>query len=104
VFLVGAYQEILGDLHNLFGDTHAVHVSLDERGNVVLDHVIKGDTVKEVLDYVEFDAEVLVRKLRQDVELAVREGKINYEESGRLLEFYEEGLNGYTYLEEPRDR
>ncbi len=104
VFLVGAYQEILGDLHNLFGDTHAVHVSLDERGNVVLDHVIKGDTVKEVLDYVEFDSEVLVRKLRHDVELAVREGRITYEESGRLLEFYEEGLNGYTYLEEPRDR
>ena len=76
VFLVGAYQEILGDLHNLFGDTHAVHVSLDERGNVVLDHVIKGDTVKEVLDYVEFDSEMLVRKLRHDVEHAVREGKI----------------------------
>ena len=76
VFLVGAYQEILGDLHNLFGDTHAVHVSLDERGNVVLDAVIKGDTVKEVLDYVEFDSDTLVRKLRHDVELAVREGKI----------------------------
>ena len=103
VFLVGAYQEILGDLHNLFGDTHAVHVSLDERGNVVLDAVIKGDTVKEVLDYVEFDADTLVRKLRHDVELAVREGRISYEESGRLLEFYEEGLQGYTYLEEPRE-
>jgi arginine decarboxylase len=99
VFLVGAYQEILGDLHNLFGDTHAVHVSLDEQGNVVLDHVIKGDTVKEVLDYVEFDAELLVKKLRHDVELAVREGKISFEESGRLLEFYEDGLHGYTYLE-----
>jgi arginine decarboxylase len=104
VFLVGAYQEILGDLHNLFGDTHAVHVSLDEGGNVVLDAVIKGDTVKEVLDYVEFDAATLVRKLRSDVELAVREGKINYEESGRLLEFYEEGLQGYTYLEDPKER
>ena len=104
VFLVGAYQEILGDLHNLFGDTHAVHVSLDKSGNVVLDAVIKGDTVREVLDYVEFDAETLVRKLRHDVELAVREGRITYEESGRLLEFYEEGLQGYTYLEEPRDR
>jgi arginine decarboxylase len=104
VFLVGAYQEILGDLHNLFGDTHAVHVSLDERGNVVLDAVIKGDTVREVLDYVEFDAEMLVRKLRHDVELAVREGRVTYEESGRLLEFYEEGLQGYTYLEEPRER
>jgi arginine decarboxylase len=104
VFLVGAYQEILGDLHNLFGDTHAVHVSLDKSGNVVLDAVIKGDTVREVLDYVEFDAETLVRKLRHDVELAVREGRVTYEESGRLLEFYEEGLQGYTYLEEPRDR
>jgi len=104
VFLVGAYQEILGDLHNLFGDTHAVHVSLDEQGNVVLDAVIKGDTVKEVLDYVEFDAETLVRKLRSDVELAVREGRISYAESGRLLEFYEEGLAGYTYLEDPKER
>ena len=104
VFLVGAYQEILGDLHNLFGDTHAVHVSLDERGSVVLDAVIKGDTVKEVLDYVEFDAETLVRKLRTDVELAVREGKISYEEAGRLLEFYEDGLQGYTYLEDPKER
>ena len=104
VFLVGAYQEILGDLHNLFGDTHAVHVSLDEAGSVVLDAVIKGDTVREVLDYVEFDAETLVRKLRQDVELAVREGRMTFEESGRLLEFYEDGLHGYTYLEEPRER
>jgi arginine decarboxylase len=104
VFLVGAYQEILGDLHNLFGDTHAVHVSLDDRGSVVLDAVIKGDTVKEVLDYVEFDPETLVRKLRTDVELAVREGKIGYEEAGRLLEFYEEGLQGYTYLEDPKER
>ena len=104
VFLVGAYQEILGDLHNLLGDTHAVHVSLDDRGSVVLDAVIKGDTVTEVLDYVEFDAATLVRKLRNDVELAVRQGKISYEESGRLLEFYEEGLQGYTYLEDPKDR
>ena len=60
VFLVGAYQEILGDLHNLFGDTHAVHVSLDEHGEARLDTLIKGDTVKEVLDYVEFDAETLL--------------------------------------------
>jgi arginine decarboxylase len=104
VFLVGAYQEILGDLHNLFGDTHAVHVSLDEGGNVVLDAVIKGDTVKEVLDYVEFDPNILVRKLRNDVELAVREGKISYEESGRFLQFYEDGLQGYTYLEDPKER
>ena len=92
VFLVGAYQEILGDLHNLLGDTHAVHVSLDATGEVVLDAVIKGDTVREVLDYVEFDAEALVAKLRADVETAVRAGRLDYEESGRLLQFYEDGL------------
>ena len=100
VFLVGAYQEILGDLHNLFGDTHAVHVSLDASGNVMLESVIKGDTVREVLDYVEFDADTLVRKLRDSVEAAVREGRVDFEESGRLLRFYENGLHGYTYLEE----
>jgi arginine decarboxylase len=104
VFLVGAYQEILGDLHNLFGDTHAVHVSLDASGGVVLESVIKGNTVKEVLDYVEFDAELLVRKLRDSVEAAVRDGRMDFEESGRLLRFYEDGLHGYTYLEDPSER
>ncbi|MGH9311554.1 MAG: biosynthetic arginine decarboxylase, partial [Vicinamibacterales bacterium] len=102
VFLVGAYQEILGDLHNLFGDTHAVHVSLDQSGNVMLESVIKGDTVREVLDYVEFDANTLVGKLRTDVELAVREGRLDFTEAGRLLQFYEDGLHGYTYLEDPK--
>jgi len=99
VFLIGAYQEILGDLHNLFGDTHAVHVSLDENGTVKLDALIKGDTVREVLDYVEFDAETLLGKLRTDVESAVRSGMIDYEGAGQLLRFYEDGLHGYTYLE-----
>ena len=104
VFLVGAYQEILGDLHNLFGDTHAVHVTLDDQGGVVLDEVVKGDTVKEVLDYVEFESEGLVNKLRADVESAVRESRIGFEEAGRLLRFYEDGLGGYTYLEDPNER
>jgi arginine decarboxylase len=104
VFLVGAYQEILGDMHNLFGDTHAVHVSLNEQGEVVLEEVVKGDTVREVLDYVEFEPELLVSKLRTDVEAAVREGRLSYEESGRLVRFYEEGLQGYTYLEDSRER
>jgi arginine decarboxylase len=103
VFLVGAYQEILGDLHNLFGDTHAVHVSLDESGNVRLESVIKGDTVREVLDYVEFDTDTLVRKLRDSVEAAVRDGRVDFEESGRMIRFYEDGLHGYTYLEEPSE-
>jgi len=104
VFLIGAYQEILGDLHNLFGDTHAVHVSLNDKQEVVLDAVIKGDTVKEVLDYVEFDVEHLLGKMRMDVEAAVRAGRLDYLESGRLLRFYEEGLHGYTYLEDPHER
>ena len=99
-FLVGAYQEILGDLHNLFGDTNAVHVSLDEKGDVILDAVIRGDTVREVLDYVQFNAKALLEQFRRDVETALREGRIGYEESGRLLRFYEDGLNGYTYLEQ----
>src|SRR5579872_4072518 len=99
-FLVGAYQEILGDLHNLFGDTNAVHVSLSEAGDVILDTVIRGDTVREVLDYVQFSSKTLLEEFRRDVEAALREGKIGYEESGRLLRFYEDGLNGYTYLEQ----
>jgi len=103
-FLVGAYQEILGDLHNLFGDTNAVHVSLNGNSEVVLDTVIKGDTVREVLDYVQFNAESLLSQFRRDVETALRAGRIGYEESGRLLRFYEEGLHGYTYLEDGRER
>jgi arginine decarboxylase len=103
-FLVGAYQEILGDLHNLFGDTNAVHVQLNKEGEVILDEVIKGDTVREVLNYVQYKAENLITRLRRDVETAVREGRVGYEESGRLLRFYEEGLHGYTYLEDPHVR
>jgi arginine decarboxylase len=103
-FLVGAYQEILGDLHNLFGDTNAVHVRLSPSGEVMLDEVIKGDTVREVLDYVQFKTDSLIARLRRSVEAAVREGRLGYEESGRLLRCYEEGLHGYTYLEEPHGR
>ncbi|HEX7376889.1 MAG TPA: biosynthetic arginine decarboxylase [Pirellulales bacterium] len=102
-FLLGAYQEILGDMHNLFGDTNAVHVSLDTNGSVVLETVIKGDTVREVLDYVEFEPEALVRKLRTDVEMAVRASRLDFQEAGRMLRFYEDGLHGYTYLEDVRN-
>jgi arginine decarboxylase len=103
-FLIGAYQEILGDLHNLFGDTNAVHVRLSETGEVLLDSVIKGDTVREVLNYVQFGADSLITKLRRDAETALREGRIGYEEAGHLLRFYEEGLHGYTYLEDVHER
>jgi arginine decarboxylase len=100
-FLIGAYQEILGDLHNLFGDTNTVHVDLLENGEVVLDSIIKGETVREVLDYVQFNGRELTDRLQMAVELAVRDGRISHEEAGRLVKFYEEGLNGYTYLEGP---
>jgi arginine decarboxylase len=103
-FLLGAYQEILGDLHNLFCDTNAVHVRLGPTGETILDSVIKGDTVREVLNYVQFSAESLVQQLRRDLEAALREGRLTYEESGSLLKFYEEGLNGYTYLEDVHEK
>src|SRR5579884_1526343 len=99
-FLLGAYQEILGDLHNLFGDTNAVHVSLDDDGELNLDAFIKGDTVREVLQYVQYSAEEMMAKMRKDVERAVRTGKVSLEESRQLLRFYESGLEGYTYLED----
>jgi arginine decarboxylase len=99
-FLLGAYQEILGDLHNLFGDTNAVQVSLDEHGDVVLETVVQGDTVRKVLNYVQYNSQTLLDEFRKDVELAVREQRVGYEEAGRLLKFYEDGLNGYTYLEQ----
>lgn len=99
-FLLGAYQEILGDLHNLFGDTNAVHVCFDEEGEVVLDGFIKGDTVREVLAYVQYNGDELTAKLRREVEKAVRAGKLTLNDSKQLLHFYESGLDGYTYLEE----
>jgi arginine decarboxylase len=98
-FLVGAYQEILGDLHNLFGDTHAVHVHLDSDGRPAIDTVVKGDTVREVLNYVQFSAEELAALFRKTVERAGRDGRISVTELGTLLHFYESGLEGYTYLE-----
>jgi arginine decarboxylase len=98
-FLLGAYQEILGDLHNLFGDTNAVHISLEEDGEIDLYAVIKGDTVREVLHYVQYSADELTASMRKDVERAMRMGKISLEESRQLLHFYESGLEGYTYME-----
>lgn len=103
-FLVGAYQEILGDLHNLFGDTNAVHVRLDCNNEVVVEAVIEGDKVSEVLQYVEFDPRVLMRQLRASVEQAIRESRIDDRQAGRLLRFYEAGLDGYTYLEDAHER
>ncbi len=100
-FLLGAYQEILGDLHNLFGDTNAVHIHQDENGEVIIDEVIKGDTVREVLAYVQYSSEIVLDRLRRDLEKAVRTGNISVVESRQYLKFYEDAIDGYTYLEEP---
>jgi arginine decarboxylase len=97
-FLVGAYQEILGDLHNLLGDTHAVHVRVDESGWSVED-VVEGDTVDEVLGYVQWDTQRLRRDMRRDIERALRRGDLSVTEGKDLLRSFLEGLNGYTYLE-----
>jgi arginine decarboxylase len=97
VFLVGAYQEILGDLHNLFGDTDAVHVRLLGEGYSV-EHVVEGDSVDEVLSYVQYSKSGLMAQVRRAVEAGLRERLLTMAESGRLLRRYEEGLQGYTYL------
>ncbi|MBX3359121.1 MAG: biosynthetic arginine decarboxylase [Phycisphaeraceae bacterium] len=125
VFLLGAYQEILGDLHNLLGDTHAVHISLSDpsrspangngssahatpqpaniatNGGVgwEIDEVIEGDTVEEVLQYVQYDIADMKRAMRLDIEAACRQGRLTLPEGKSLLKFYDDGLEGYTYLE-----
>jgi len=99
VFLVGAYQEILGDLHNLFGDTNAVHITLDEKGYRI-DHMVEGDSVTDVLGYVQYSKQNLMQRMRQANEEALRRGLLTFEESALLVRRYEEGLAGYTYLEE----
>ncbi|RMH05245.1 MAG: biosynthetic arginine decarboxylase [Planctomycetota bacterium] len=99
-FLVGAYQEILGDLHNLLGDTHTVHVRLDEDGDWEVEEVVRGDSVRQVLQYVNFRPEVLEEALRREVEKAMRRQRLTLREGRSLLHFFREGLEGYTYLEE----
>ncbi len=98
VFLVGAYQEILGDLHNLFGDTNAVHVSVNEKGYSI-DQVIDGETVAEVLEYVQYNSKKLVRTVETWVTSSVKSGIITTEEGKEFLSNYRSGLYGYTYLE-----
>lgn len=98
IFLVGAYQEILGDMHNLFGDTNAVHISVKD-GKYHIDQIIDGETVEEVLDYVQYNPKKLVRQLETWVTKSVKEGKISLEEGKEFLDTYRSGLYGYTYLE-----
>lgn len=98
VFLVGAYQEILGDMHNLFGDTNAVHISV-KNGDYHIDQIFDGETVEEVLEYVQYNPKKLVRQLEIWVTKSVKEGKISIEEGKEFLSNYRSGLYGYTYLE-----
>lgn len=98
VFLVGAYQEILGDMHNLFGDTNAVHISV-YKDHYEIDRVIDGETVAEVLDYVQYDAKKLVRNVEKWVTSSMKAGHITPEEGREFLGTYRSGLYGYTYLE-----
>ena len=96
--LVGAYQEILGDMHNLFGDTHAVHLSVAEDGSIEFDQVIEGDTVESVTGYVQYDRKDLIHRVRRATERAIRDGRISRAQSASILQLYRDGLDGYTYL------
>ncbi len=99
IFLNGAYQEILGDLHNLFGDTNAVHVRLsDDADEYEVSHVVKGDSIHEVLNYVEYEPGVMIERMRLQAERAKREGRITVDQVKLLLRHYEESLGSYTYL------
>ena len=102
-FLVGAYQETLGDLHNLFGDTHVVHIRLLEEGGWWIEETVKGDTALQVLGYMEYDTDELYPRLARDCERAVRENRLSVPESQRLKRFYEAELHGYAYLEPDGD-
>jgi arginine decarboxylase len=102
-FLVGAYQETLGDLHNLFGDTHVVHIRLHDQGGWWIEETVLGDTALQVLSYMEYDTDELYPRLARDCERAVRENRLSVPESQRLKRFYEAELNGYAYLEPDND-
>jgi arginine decarboxylase len=97
-FLIGAYQETLGDLHNLFGDTHVVHIRQEERGGWWIEEVVRGDSARDVLGYVQYDVKGLYPSMSRDCERAVRDGRMTLDQSQALLRFYESALDGYTYL------
>lgn len=99
VFLVGAYQETLGDLHNLLGDTNVVSLRLGEDGEIEYTHELDGDSVADVLSYVEYNPQDMLDRMRQTAEQAVRSGRITAEERRQIMDAYETGLRGYTYFE-----
>ena len=99
---MGAYQETLGDLHNLFGDTDAVHISIRETGYSV-DDVVEGDRVGEVLSYVQYNLEKLTTHIRKAAEASILQGRMSKKEARTLMRYYQNGLSGYTYLEKPEN-
>lgn len=98
VFLVGAYQEILGGLHNLFGDANAVHVELDDEGQWIIKHVVEGDTIEEVLSYAQYNPQQLLKQLRILIEKALKSGRLTNADSAKLQKKFKEALESYTYL------
>lgn len=98
IFLTGAYQEILGGLHNLFGDANAVHVDLDSEGQWVIKNVVEGDTIEEVLSYVQYNPQEILKQLRVLIEKALKAGRLTPNESGKLQKKFKESLESYTYL------
>ena len=102
IFLTGAYQEILGDLHNLFGDTNTVHVSLKEDGSLNYEQIIEGEDVADVLDYVQFSADELAGRIDGFLIGCVQRGVVTQKEADDFLSLYKAGLDGYTYLVKPK--
>ena len=101
IFLTGAYQEILGDLHNLFGDTNTVHVSLKEDGSLNYEQIIEGEDVTDVLDYVQFSADELAGRIDGFLIGCVQRGVVTQKEADDFITLYKAGLDGYTYLVKP---
>jgi len=99
VFLVGAYQETLGDLHNLFGDTNIVNINVDEQGRIEFGEELHGDTVADVLSYVEYEPKELMERFRELAENAVRNERISAADRRDIIDAYDAGLRGYTYFE-----
>jgi arginine decarboxylase len=101
IFLVGAYQEVLGDLHNLFGDVNAIHIEFAQTSGYKIRHIVSGDTIKDVLSYVQYDPSTVMAQLRQSIETALSQGKMTFEQSAVLIRHFDASLNGYTYLDQP---
>jgi len=96
---VGAYQETLGDLHNLFGDTNVVSVKINEDGSFDFQREFEGDSISDVLSYVEYSPSTMLEQFRQKAEIAVREGKISVAVRKQMLKAFKDSLQGYTYFE-----